>query len=268
MIFHGELGVGVATMGLPPSLFGEATVAVPPQSKSKVHLLGPALAPERTRVYAAVIQERSRAMAFYAFDEEYVRRLKDGDRETETHFVEYFSGLLLAKLRNRLRHPQEAEDLRQEVFLRVLRSLRGGAIEQPERLGAFVLSVCNFVLMEHLRGGARTSQLDEHTPEQHQREADPEINLVTAETRRQVRTLLNNLPAQDQGILRALFYDEQDKDAVCRDYGVGRDYLRVLLHRAKRRLREAVLGNESLTAPAGGKRPRHLHVDHADKELP
>jgi RNA polymerase sigma-70 factor, ECF subfamily len=205
-------------------------------------------------------------MAFYAFDQEYVRRLSGGDPETETHFVEYFSGLLLAKLRNRLRLPQEAEDLRQEVFLRVLRALRGGAgIDQPERLGAFVLSVCNYVLMEHLRGGSRTSQWDENTPEPRQREdADPERELVTAETREQVRALIDHLPAQDQGILRALFYDERDKDAVCRDYGVGRDYLRVLLHRAKRRLRQAVMQTGAV-ASAASKSARSSSVD---KELP
>jgi RNA polymerase sigma-70 factor (ECF subfamily) len=205
-------------------------------------------------------------MAFYAFDHDYVRRLAQGDPDTETHFVEYFSGLLLAKLRNRLRLPQEAEDLRQEVFLRVLRSLRGGAgIAQPDRLGAFVLSVCNYVLMEHLRGGARTSQWDENTPEPRQvDEADAEQTLVTEETREQVRALINNLSAQDQGILRALFYDERDKDSVCRDYGVGRDYLRVLLHRAKRRLRQAVMQTGALASAA----PKSAHHSHIDKELP
>jgi RNA polymerase sigma-70 factor (ECF subfamily) len=34
-------------------------------------------------------------------------------------------------------------------------------------------------------------------------------------------------------LLREIFLDERDKDEVCRDFGVDRDYLRVLLHRAK-----------------------------------
>jgi RNA polymerase sigma-70 factor (ECF subfamily) len=198
-------------------------------------------------------------MAFYAFDQEYVRRLASGDPETETHFIEYFSGLLLAKLRTRLRLPQEAEDLRQEVFLRVLRTVRrSGGIEQPERLGAFVLSVCNFVLMEHVRGSARTAQWDENMPEQSNNDS-PERDLASAETREQVRACIGTLPAQDQGILRALFYEERDKDAVCRDYGVGRDYLRVLLHRAKRRLREAVMETAGTS--------KNIRHSHAKKEL-
>jgi RNA polymerase sigma-70 factor (ECF subfamily) len=30
-----------------------------------------------------------------------------------------------------------------------------------------------------------------------------------------------------------VFLEERDKDEVCRDFGVDRNYLRVLLHRAK-----------------------------------
>ncbi len=34
-------------------------------------------------------------------------------------------------------------------------------------------------------------------------------------------------------LLKAVFLDERDRDEVCREFGVDRDYLRVLLHRAK-----------------------------------
>jgi RNA polymerase sigma-70 factor (ECF subfamily) len=33
--------------------------------------------------------------------------------------------------------------------------------------------------------------------------------------------------------LQAVFLEERDKDEVCTELGVDRDYLRVLLHRAK-----------------------------------
>jgi RNA polymerase sigma-70 factor (ECF subfamily) len=57
-------------------------------------------------------------------------------------------------------------------------------------------------------------------------------------------------------LLRAVFLDEQDKDEVCRDYGVERAYLRVLLHRARRRLRDllensATLGRAAVNTSGG-----------------
>jgi len=77
-----------------------------------------------------------------SFDREYVQRLKDGDRDTERHFVSYFGELLLIKLRSRLRNHQMIEDLRQEAFVRVLTALKSSnRLNSPESLGAFVNSV-------------------------------------------------------------------------------------------------------------------------------
>jgi RNA polymerase sigma-70 factor (ECF subfamily) len=38
--------------------------------------------------------------------------------------------------------------------------------------------------------------------------------------------------------LRSLFVEEQDKDTVCREMGISREYIRVLVHRAKKSFRE------------------------------
>ena len=90
------------------------------------------------------------------FDQDYVNRLTEGDPETEAHFTSYFGALLLIKLRGRLRSPQLVEDARQETFLRVLNVLRKkGGVQHPERLGAFVNSVCENVLSEMFRAGSR-----------------------------------------------------------------------------------------------------------------
>jgi len=48
-----------------------------------------------------------------------------------------------------------------------------------------------------------------------------------------VRRVLRQLPAKDKRLLRALFLEEKEKDEICREFGVDRDYFRVLLHRAK-----------------------------------
>jgi RNA polymerase sigma-70 factor, ECF subfamily len=94
------------------------------------------------------------------FDQDYVSRLTDGDVETEAHFTQYFGALLVMKLRGRLRSPQLVEDARQETFLRVFDSLRNKkGLQHPERLGAFVNSVCENVLCEFFRAGSRFQQV-------------------------------------------------------------------------------------------------------------
>jgi RNA polymerase sigma-70 factor (ECF subfamily) len=138
------------------------------------------------------------------------------------------------KLRSRVKSPQAVEDLRQETFVRVFATLRSQGIRQPERLGAFVNSVCNNVLLEHYRSASRENPAEE---EEGANIPDPSLDVVAIlshkEMEQKVRQVLDELSERDRRLLREIFLEERDKDAVCRDFGVDRDYLRVLLHRAK-----------------------------------
>lgn len=174
----------------------------------------------------------------FHFDEGYYRRLQDRDPSTEEHFVEYFCDLLRIKLRCRLKSRQAMEDVQQETFVRVLAAVRSGTgVRQPDRLGAFVNSVCNNVLLEFYRSTARDPQERDEPGELADRSSDLLGFLVTQQTCRQVRDVLARLPERDRSLLRALFLEEKDKDQLCQEFGVGRDYLRVLLHRAKQSFR-------------------------------
>jgi RNA polymerase sigma-70 factor (ECF subfamily) len=198
-----------------------------------------AIAPQQRSLYASEKQERGRSAGLFSFDREYVRRLSQGDPETERHFVGYFEPLLLIKIRCRLRSGQDISDLSQEVFLRVIRSIRGGnGVNDPACLGAFVNAVCNNVLLEYFRQHGKLTQIDKDTPEPLDAGAGGEQELLTDEIRRNVRSLLNELPPKDRKILQAVLIEERDKDHICRDCGVNRDYLRVLLHRARNRFRQ------------------------------
>lgn len=174
-------------------------------------------------------------MQFETFDAAYVDRLRSGDFRTQEHFVAYFSELIQLKLRSRLRTPQAIEDVRQETFARVFNALRNPTgIRQPERLGAFVNSICNNVLLEHYRDSTRSASIDD---QEEPDVVDSKIDILGAVAAKQmegkVRDILEQMSERDRRLIREVFLEERDKDAVCRDFGVDRNYLRVLLHRAK-----------------------------------
>ena len=183
-----------------------------------------------------LIPFRKRALILRGCDGAYLERLRGGDPATEGDFVSDFSDLIRIKLRSRLRQSSLIEDVRQETFLRVFRVLRSKeGLRDPACLGAFVNSVCNNVLLETYRAQERhrTPAADDPQPIRDETGPDPEARFLTEETREIVRRVLDNLPARDRWLLRAVFLDEREKDEVCAQLGVGRDYLRVLLHRAK-----------------------------------
>ena len=173
-------------------------------------------------------------MDFFAFDKAYVEKLRDGDPATEHHFFVYFEKLLHIKLRARAISSDKVEDIKQDTFIRVIAAVRKeGGVRHPERFGAFVNSVCNNVLLEYYRTLGKNQQMDETHQEIPDLVLDLEGMMVSKQASEQVRQILSGLPARDRDLLRALFLEEKDKDAVCRAIGVNRDYLRVLLHRAK-----------------------------------
>ena len=173
-------------------------------------------------------------MDFFAFDKAYVEKLRNGDPATEHHFFVYFEKLLNIKLRSRTISLDRIEDLKQETFIRVIAAVRKeGVVRQPERFGAFVNSICNNVLLEHYRSLGKNQQMEEANQEIPDEVLDLEGMMVSKQFSERVRKILSTLPARDRDLLRAVFLEERDKDAVCREIGVDRNYLRVLLHRAK-----------------------------------
>jgi RNA polymerase sigma-70 factor (ECF subfamily) len=185
-----------------------------------------------------------------SFDRAYIERLRAGDAETERHFYAYFSELIMIKAR--ARRSVEADDIRQETLLRVLRTLRApGGLRDPGALGAFVNSVCTNVLRE----SARSLTRHEAPPEDREAIPDavtpgPESQLMTSERQEAVRRVLESLPQRDRELLRAIYLDERDKVRICEELGVNRDYLRVLLHRAKNLFRTLYREREETPPPA------------------
>jgi RNA polymerase sigma-70 factor, ECF subfamily len=199
-------------------------------------------------------QVRGKFLQFHSFDEAYVERLRGGDFLTQEHFVAYFSALIHVKLRSRLQSREAIEDVRQETFVRFYVALREGKIRRPDRVGSFVNSICNNVLLEHYRSGGREDSLDEDDQPEISSGAPHLLEAFTSqEDEDKVRKVLEQLPERDRRLLKELFFEEREKDQVCKDFGVDREYLRVLLHRAKKLFKALYLRHENKNDNSGPK---------------
>ncbi len=175
------------------------------------------------------------------FDAGYLALLKSGDFETEQHFEAYFSNVIWLKLRNRVRARHLIDEIRQETFTRVINYLKSGkVIQYPERFGAFVLSVCNNVMLEVLRSESQQLRPPSNAGEPRDERVRFDADVVTDERKRMVRDVLDEMSVKDRDLLRMVFLEEADRSAISKHFSVDSDYLRVLLHRAKERFREVV----------------------------
>jgi RNA polymerase sigma-70 factor (ECF subfamily) len=185
---------------------------------------------------------RGKSLQFHAFDQSYLDRLRAGDFRAQEHFGAYFGALIQVKLRSRVKSPEAIEDIRQETLARFFVALRDGRILQPESMGSFVNSICNHVLLEHYRAGSRLESLDDDPQKDFPAKGTDLLSLLAAkETGKKIREILDQLSERDRRLLREVFLEERDKDEVCRNFGVDRDYLRVLLYRAKQSFKSLYL---------------------------
>jgi RNA polymerase sigma-70 factor (ECF subfamily) len=183
-------------------------------------------------------------LKFVSFNEDYVRRLTDGDPDAGEHFAAYFGGLLFLKLRTRLRSLESIEDVRQETLKRVLLILREGrGVQHPEHFGAFVNGVCNNVLREFRRLDERAEPWDDNNMDEPiDNRVDLDAELVNADLKRLIGQIFAAIPDRDRRILKALYLDEIDRTEASRMFNVNPRNLRVIVCRAKDHFRGAYRG--------------------------
>lgn len=168
-----------------------------------------------------------------AFDSEYLERLKARDPRTQEHFAGYFNRLLAIKLRCNGIYGAKMDDLRQDTLIRALKSIYEGKVDSPQSLPAFIYGVCSNVIKEFVRDEINSRTRDTNDfPDLADPRYSAEDHLRHQEARKSVTLVLNSLPEKDRAILNAVFISEMDKDEICREHGITRDYLRVLLHRS------------------------------------
>jgi RNA polymerase sigma factor (sigma-70 family) len=175
-------------------------------------------------------------MDFFTFDDEYVRRLREGDPATVKHYVEYFTPLLKARLRGRV-SPNDVDDAIQDVHQRVLTNLKNG--KPIQNLGPYVFGICNNVMKEYLRRDRHMEPLPDDDPP-----APPAVDqrqrLIEKQRNERVIAVLAALAVDhphDAEILTDIFLREMDRNAICRKHNITRANLRVLLCRALKKFR-------------------------------
>ena len=179
--------------------------------------------------------------------------MADRDAHAENVLVSHFYRPVQLKLRARLRSPELIQDASQETFLRVLSYFRSGkTLENPASLPGFVRSVCRNIALEFLRAHARHDQMPETVDEPTDRSPSAEGQMISEERTSIVRRILGELPERDRELLRRVLLEEEDKDLVCRELQIDRNYLRVLLHRARLRFKAQFLESGAQGAAHGG----------------
>jgi len=172
---------------------------------------------------------------WYAFDDDYVRRLREDDPWTIRHFVHYFDRLLTIKMRSKLR-PDLVEDGKQIVYLRVIATVKAEKIRDGKAFGAYVSRTGDYVIKELLRSDGPIDPLEDKHLDIPSRDRTDK-RLTDRETQERVNKVLAELPERDRELLEGSLLREETTEELCQRFKVTPEYLRVLLFRARERFR-------------------------------
>jgi RNA polymerase sigma-70 factor (ECF subfamily) len=130
----------------------------------------------------------------------------------------------------------DVDDLVQETLARFIRAGQNHQIRNTMELGAFLNGVCRNVILEYRRRMRREPPVD---PEACQPETAIRPDAEHFEMREAIDHGLAELADRDRAVLRALYLDGKDKDAICAEWNMTDAQFRVVLFRAKERFRRA-----------------------------
>ncbi len=171
-------------------------------------------------------------------DGEVAYRIGSGDdREAEAELYRRMAPRIRLYGLRHLSDDSAADDLVQHVLITALEALRAGRLREPERLASFVLGTCRMTVHNLTRGAKVKERLLARFGADLLQPAPPPQPRLDHE---KLTRCVQNLRERERSVVVMTFYDEQTGADVAGFLGLSSENVRVIRHRAIRRLRECL----------------------------
>ena len=131
-----------------------------------------------------------------------------GDAAAERSLLLFFSQRIERIIRMKIgRNEQDIQDIKQEVFIAIIKSLRAGKFDASKgTLGAYIYSVTQFKIIDYLRAPKRTVPLEEDIdiPDTH----NPHRDIIAEEGMARLRAQLEKLPLKYKEVLYKRYFQD------------------------------------------------------------
>ena len=160
-------------------------------------------------------------------------RIAEGDPQAEAEMCRRMAPRIRLYGLRHLRSPSAADDLVQQVLLKVLEALRAARLREPDKLAQFVLGTCRMMVLD-LR---RTSHRQEELLAIFGGDLVPDPRPGPTFDERQLAHCVQALKERERSVIVMTFYDEQTAAETARFLGISEAHVRVIRHRAIQQLR-------------------------------
>jgi len=168
-----------------------------------------------------------------ASDADLALRIAESNREAEAEMCRRMGPRIRLYGLRHLRSPSAADDLVQQVLLKVLEALRTGRLRQPDKLAHFVLGTCRMTVRELRRTTGRQEELLAIFGHDLVPDPAPMPGLDGGQLARCVQALKE----RERSVVVMTFYDDQTVGETAGFLGISEANVRVIRHRAIQQLR-------------------------------
>ena len=166
-------------------------------------------------------------------DSDLAPRIARGDREAEDEMCRRMGPRIRLYGLRHLRSSSGADDLVQQVLIKVLEALRSDRLRDPDKLAQFVLGTCRMTVLDLRRNARRQEQLLATFGGDLVPDSPPTFRLDD----QQLAGCVQSLKERERSVIVMTFYDEQTAADTARALGISEANVRVIRHRAMGQLR-------------------------------
>ena len=160
-----------------------------------------------------------------------------GDRRAESILCRRFAPAVRTFWRRRLKG-DAVDEASQDVFLRLVQALRSGAVNDPVRVGGFVLGICRNLARERARSQERRQELwEQFGSALASLEDEPERARYQLA---QLEDCLSQMTQRSRDVIRHSFLDAHSAAEIAARMALSEGNVRVVRHRALDSLRECM----------------------------
>lgn len=168
---------------------------------------------------------------------EWMARIRDGDMEAFRHLVETHQARVIGTISKMLGSDAEAEDLAQQVFIRVWKS--APRYRPTAKFTTWLFRITRNLVFNELRRKRHFVDQAEEMPEPaERRDQEPDQVLMEGELQSAIQAAINRLPESQRLAIILRRYEEMPYEEIATVMGTTVPAVKSILFRARAELRE------------------------------
>ena len=173
-------------------------------------------------------------------DKELVMRYQAGDVSCFQILVDRYQNKVYSYIMMLVRDRQLADDLFQDTFLKIIRTIKGGAYKEEGKFIQFAMRIAHNLIIDYFRKEKRLPMGDptkEHydmLPNARMKHPSVEERIITEQIYDDLRKMINRLPDEQREVLNLRFYSDMSYKEIA-------DVTNVSINTALGRMRYALI---------------------------